>query len=560
MKKLLCTLALAFFCLMLAPRQAQAQYCGYGVAYGTSYTWQSGSSVYFYSSTELDYCAGLYYDPATYGRYSEGNFATENTRLLADGYTEGYADWIPAEIYYSYGSPINNQYYNTDTTHYVLEYYQQYACFYGCGYYWYDPWGWGFAEGGYGGPSFYGYGGAGYWSVRRRRLGNTWHTIQYRSPGCQPGQNFDSNGNPCQNPTPTPTPPQCSSHTVQLVAAGSRDISNSSGNALIGALVTLQAVVDGTGAEANGIYRWDFGGGQEGAVSTQTIKNVYWSSQGAKTVRLEFTPAGESCTSSMTATVNVVLPTLESYTALQTNASIHSGAGCASFGTNLGQTAFQLGCGTSQPGIKFDATVRGPSDLISIPGDSKIKFVQFFNSYATAHTSSGHLCALTRASEFDTTSGWRRDGNDPYGLVPPAPFSEGGVAVSSAVDSPGYAIESFDYFRNNDYFEMYLVYITGDSLNPRYQQVLSMVPWNWGGEIFFSSPGVWSSYIAYPPSQTRLGVAPNNRVYNPGDPTDVDWSSCSGGPTPEPTPYPEPEPDPEPCYGGGWQCPPVYDY
>ena len=207
MKKLLCILTLAFFGLLLTPQQVQAQYyCSYGVAYGTSYTWQSGSSVYFYSSTELDYCAGLYYDPATYGRFSEGLWASENVRLLGEGYTEGYADWVPAEIYYSYGYPYHNQYYNTDTSHYVLEYDQQYYCFYSCGYYWYDPWGWGFTEGGYGGPSYYGYGGAGYWQVRRRRVGITTHTIRYVSSTCQAGNQFDSNGNSCPAPTPTPTP------------------------------------------------------------------------------------------------------------------------------------------------------------------------------------------------------------------------------------------------------------------------------------------------------------------------------------------------------------------
>ena len=218
MKKTLCTITLALFCLFLSAQKAQAQYyyCNYGVAYGTSAVWQSGTTVYFYSSTELDYCAGLYYDPATYGRYSEGNWATENVRLLGDAYTEGYADWVPAEIYASFAYPIDNEYYNTDTIHYVLEYYQQYYCFYYCGYYWYDPWGYGFAEGSYGGPSWYGYGGAGYWEVRRRRLGNTWATIQYRDPDtCHVGQNFTETGRSCQG-TPTPTPTPTTSPTPKL--------------------------------------------------------------------------------------------------------------------------------------------------------------------------------------------------------------------------------------------------------------------------------------------------------------------------------------------------------
>lgn len=198
-------LALAFLWLFAAPQQAQAQYCSYGIAYGASWTWQDNNAVYGYSATALDYCAGLYYDPAVYGRFSEGNFATENVRLLADAYTEGYADWIPAEILFGYGAPRNFEYYNTDSIHYVLEYYQYYACFTYCGNYWYDPWGWGFAEGG--GPNYYGYGGAGYWSVRRRRLGSTYHTIVFQpSNQCQPGQSFAPNGDSCPNPTPTPTP------------------------------------------------------------------------------------------------------------------------------------------------------------------------------------------------------------------------------------------------------------------------------------------------------------------------------------------------------------------
>ena len=199
MKKALCTLTLTILCLFLSAQKSQAQYCSYGIAYGISAVWQSGNAVFFYSATQLDYCAGLYYDPATYGRFSEGNFATENVRLLADGYTEGYSYVIPAEIFAGYGAPINLEFYNTDTIHYVLEYYQVYACFFSCGYHWYDPWGYGFSEG-MGGPNWYGYGGIGYWNVRRRRLGNTWATIRYVAPAPTPTPT------PISTPTPTPTP------------------------------------------------------------------------------------------------------------------------------------------------------------------------------------------------------------------------------------------------------------------------------------------------------------------------------------------------------------------
>ena len=266
MKKLLCTLMLAFFGLLLTPQQAQAQYyCSYGVAYGTSYTWQSGSSVYFYSSTQLDYCAGLYYDPATWGRYSEGSWASENVRMLGEGYTEGYADWVPAEIGFSYAYPYHNQYYNTDTRHYVLEYYQQYYCFYSCGYHWYDPWGWGFAEGGgYGGPNYYGYGGAGYWQVRRRRLGDTWHTIRYVSSTCQAGNQFDANGNSCPIPTPTPTPVPTPTPNTNPVLDGPAEVTRDSS-----ATFTIRNASNGQASN------WRFVSGND-TVSRGSDSSVTW--------------------------------------------------------------------------------------------------------------------------------------------------------------------------------------------------------------------------------------------------------------------------------------------
>jgi hypothetical protein len=253
--------ALAFLWLFAAPRQAQAQdYCSYGIAYGVSWTWQDNNAVYGYSATALDYCAGLYYDPAVYGRFTEGNFSTENVRLLADGYTEGYADWIPAEIYFAYGYPRDYEYYNTDSIHYVLEYYQYYACFSNCGYYWYDPWGYGFMEGGDYGPNFYGYGGIGYWSVRLVRLGNTYDTIIYQPPNqCQPGQSFTAAGAPCPGPTPTPTPTPTPDQTVQVhwaTETQNNGIPLANG-ATVGSLPNRNSTqVTATGTPGGGTFSW----------------------------------------------------------------------------------------------------------------------------------------------------------------------------------------------------------------------------------------------------------------------------------------------------------------
>lgn len=256
-KKLLCTFALAVLCLFTSAQQAQAQYCSYGIAYGVSWTWQDNNAVYGYSATALDYCAGLYYDPAVYGRFSEGNFATENVRLLADGYSEGYADWIPAEVLFGYGAPIGFQHYNTDSIHYVLEYYQYYACFSYCGYYWYDPWGFGFASPG---PNFSGSGGLSYWSVRRRRLGNTYHTIIYQPPDpCQQGQQFTSTGVPCTNPTPTPTPTPTPSQGVSVTyktETQNNGIPMGNGVAQVGLPNRNSTDVVATGSPGGGEYIW----------------------------------------------------------------------------------------------------------------------------------------------------------------------------------------------------------------------------------------------------------------------------------------------------------------
>ncbi|HSL55332.1 MAG TPA: DUF4214 domain-containing protein [Pyrinomonadaceae bacterium] len=255
-KKLLCTLALAVLWLFASPQKAHAQ-CSYGVAYGVSWTWQDNNAVYGYSATALDYCAGLYYDPAVYGRFSEGNFATENVRLLAEGYSEGYADWIPAEVLFGYGSPIGFQYYNTDSIHYVLEYYQYYACFSYCGYYWYDPWGFGFASPG---PTFSGGGGINYWAVRRRRLGTTYHTIIYQPPNtCQPGQQFTSTGVACATPTPTPTPTGTPSQSVTVnyvTETQNKGIPMGNGTAQVGLPNRNSTEVVATGSPAGGEYIW----------------------------------------------------------------------------------------------------------------------------------------------------------------------------------------------------------------------------------------------------------------------------------------------------------------
>jgi hypothetical protein len=172
----LCALLFAALCFFAWPQQAQAQYCDWGTAYGTSIVTYDDSThgVYGYSSTELDYCAGLYYDPYVEGYLYEGHL----TEFLGDAvdadYGDGYADIYPAEAYTAVAAKPQTRYLQK-SYHYVIAYYNEYGCFSeGCGTYWYDPWGYYFSDGGYGGGyNFYGYYDPGYYFAEYYYLGST---------------------------------------------------------------------------------------------------------------------------------------------------------------------------------------------------------------------------------------------------------------------------------------------------------------------------------------------------------------------------------------------------
>lgn len=200
-RSLLCATVLAALCLLLAPQQAQAQY-----AYGISDIASSRQSrqVYGYSATWLDYYAGYYYDPAVQGElYWQHN----NEVPLSQGYTEGYADWIPAEVWTatSQYSPLTT--YTVYSNHFVRAYYYYSTCsgfLSGC---YSDPYGFSyFAGGGYGGYPGYGYNPYYYVSSRRYYLGTTGISLRTPSDQCSSGQQFDEAGNACPNPQPTPVP------------------------------------------------------------------------------------------------------------------------------------------------------------------------------------------------------------------------------------------------------------------------------------------------------------------------------------------------------------------
>lgn len=543
MKKILCTFTLAFFCLLLAPRQAQAQYyCSYGVAYGASWTWQSGSTVYFYSSTELDYCAGLYYDPATWGRYSEGNWATESVRMLGEGYTEGYADWIPAVIEASYAYPYHNRYYNTDTRHYVLEYYQQYYCFYSCGYYWYDPWGWGFAEGGgYGGPSFYGYGGAGYWQVRRRRLGDTWHTIQYRSTACQQGQQFDLNGNSCpvQTPTPTPVPTPNPTTTVSLTATGTQEVGKpthylalkDSGN------VVITATLSPASADPS-VINWT--GGSAGADNLHRVV----STSTAATTDVTATVGSQSAT----VRIHVVDATAAPAAAVDAPKTYTNG-GAANPGSNFGLTVVTIGDqGVTRPNYNINPHFNADRWAFRVR-DITHSYRLGINSQGRINLPVGNPTPFPQAPGMTLNQSYQeaRDDLDTTGLVPTGTAARGPRRRSYWVEhitqrheeahvehfySPTYWFDAMDRFERDDVeaASVSVVYDCNDADTTT------------GAGAVSKLRATWDTAITNRHSAADAAEIPSSETYSHGVSNPLYVPIRNQIPTASPTPTPVPRP------------------
>jgi hypothetical protein len=198
-KSLFCLLVLAALWMFVSPQKAQAQYVfGYSeVGYN-----QNSRYVYGYSSTTLDYYAGLYYDPEVAG-YLFWQF--ENEIPLDEGYGYGFEDIFPAEVFNYSTAYRSSTVYDEQGNHYITPYYSNYYYYN----YWYDPYGFSFFTGGtYGGyhpwysyffdPYYYSYG-------QRNYVGTTDPHIKTpdddRCP--VPGQYFDAATDTC-GPPPDP--------------------------------------------------------------------------------------------------------------------------------------------------------------------------------------------------------------------------------------------------------------------------------------------------------------------------------------------------------------------
>jgi hypothetical protein len=118
MKRIFFICMMSLFCsLVMTVSTAQAQYAYYytDVQYVPQYRYVDG-----YTSTWLDYYAGLYYDPAVLGELYRTDM---NENPLDQGYHEGYADWIDAEVYLFTRNYVEGKTYCTSGVHFLIDAY-----------------------------------------------------------------------------------------------------------------------------------------------------------------------------------------------------------------------------------------------------------------------------------------------------------------------------------------------------------------------------------------------------------------------------------------------------
>ncbi|HEX8149792.1 MAG TPA: hypothetical protein VF591_21610 [Pyrinomonadaceae bacterium] len=555
-------------CLCVLPQQARAQY-----VYGTSAIGYDDNTkeVFGYSSTELDYYAGYYYDP-----YVEGFMYDQyNYNPISSGYNRGFAYYWPAEVGTYHWPALADTEYDVFSDHYVIaawstsvqvcdDYY-----FSGCwADYWYDAWGYGFLGGGdYGAPwwwwgNWYG----GYVPERTYYLGTT--GVYIITPEPEPSCNVSM---------------RLRSVTPHRPEAG--DLSGQTRTAMLGAEVHLTAdvTVNGnpvSGESGTGSWSWS---ADDGFRKFQSQVNpskyfIVWNTEGNHNVSVTYTsPEGCKITKSMT--VNVTVPTVTQYTAdLVPERLTTTNANCSEI---PGRDLFTLGCAhpdtaTTEPGITFRARAKIPDDSISDPTQSKIKFVQIVNLYRRQVTASaGTQCMTFRTSTGDDSpSAWRVDTQDPYQSeseptrsgVPSKGTNRFGEDLISDIetrDSPGHSLsfpEQIFQLDIDERFEMLVEYFAGSS-NPQQStpgttQIIGTLAWDWGGHATYLPSGDSYNYsIANPAGRHYIGVGTRqvrgfvNVPYNPRTDPNALHACPDGGPTPTPTPTPTPFPTPTPPGG-----------
>lgn len=343
------------------------------------------------------------------------------------------------------------------------------------------------------------------------------------------------------------------------------NLSGTTQNALIGADVRLQAGTDVSPQTGN--FSWNITG-QYDVVSGNTTSSaltIRWKQTGTYTATVTYNQNGMTVSSKIT--VNVVIPTLTSFTATQHEDLLGWGAFCGYEGY-----LWSLGCKSlpGAEGINFSATAQVPSSsYLSDPAQSGIKYVQAvssFHKYLYSGTDQfwstpppqPHIplpgpgtffCLTARNSENGINSGWRydngpNDSGDPYDVQPDALhyFSQGSSITIVTRDSPAVGFTDIDALKVDDQFQMYVVYFAGGTpSSPNFQQRLGSLSWNWGGQLVFDSTHPtgstpYSKHFLYAQPGTRNRDSVTSNILPQGRNTDIPYAPCPSGPPPSHNP------------------------
>ncbi len=306
--------------------------------------------------------------------------------------------------------------------------------------------------------------------------------------------------------------------------------SQSTQTALLGTDILLSSNVTPTG----GSYSWTFTGPfsvSSGGTSSPSV-TIRSSDVGTITARLNYRLNGIS--QSQQFTINVVIPTLQSFTAQQSSDLIAAPNECD---PNVPFWFYKLGCGASNPGISFTASVQ-VNPFISDPAQSGIKMVQAASIYRKRMIGGNLKCSTRRPTPSDVASGWQLDGGDPYEFSEVHRFSEGNALTTHAEDTPGSALtfilarEFVDAVQIDDRFEMYLVYFTFDAANPPISRILGRLEWNFGGLVVFDNPGIHKIRSTLVAAGPKTGQAATAMVSMQGAAQSTGWEQCPGAPSP----------------------------
>lgn len=304
--------------------------------------------------------------------------------------------------------------------------------------------------------------------------------------------------------------------------------------ALLGADVVLSTSVAPTG----GSYSWSFTGPfsiSGGGTSSPSV-TIRSTDVGSITARLTYTVNGIS--NSQQFTINVVIPTLLSFTAQQGPDLIAAPGQCV---IDDPSWRYKLGCGGSNPGISFTASVQ-VSPFMSDPTQSGIKLVQAISTYRKEMIAGNLRCRTRRSDPSNVLSGWQLDGSNPYQFAEVHKFLEGNTLTTRGDDTPSHGLtfitplEFVDAVQLDDRFEMYLVYFTFEPTAPPITRTLGKLEWNFGGVAVFDKPGIHKIRSTLVTPGPKTGQSATSMVTMQGTVQSTGWEQCPGAPPPTKNP------------------------